>query len=1342
MEKEKKVAITKGWCIFLAIIGIISLIGTPSLASMAERITGQSTTTDIGTIVERNNPQSDGIVPDNHGIPSFDDPRGRGTLNVIPYGFPVFGSGTAGWTTEAFHTGSYSVKLTTTTATGDYAAVYVNYNVALSGLDSISFWYKHTAYADYCGPRVSIGIDNDVDGTIDHLVISADVGQADVWTQKNLPTGDDRWWYGTYVSGVYTQEGGPVNFAWIKSNYPSAYVRNLAFYMGVVGTYVGAGSVYIDDIAINSVAYYGSIQDAVDAASSGDTISVAAGTYDEQVVIGKALTIQGAGDTTIIKPSSAAKLTQIFDGLFWYGGTKQIAGIVVANVPSGTSVTIKNLKVDESSVTTKPTGADFLTGIFYRETGGCIDHVSIVGGGAWSLGDRAYGLYLSAATNTVTVEVKDSSITNFDKNGIEAMGDKLSFSIHDNTITGRGPTLVGDEIQNGISAGRGSTGTVNNNMISDLAYQPETYWADAILFYDSSGSANGNTITNCQIGIMYQDGGGSAQGNTINGGTVGLLGLWAQYTKSGTWTVSFSGNGVSGVRDSPGWENAAVGIQSYNSGVIITGTIDNNQLIGGGSTSADGIYIGDTTGNNPAGSITVTITNNIVSGWQHGINLVSSVTGATITGNTIQNNVAAGSGVHVDSGINAANIHVNFNTIAGNSGSGGYGVSNGGTGTLDAKYNYWGAASGPYHPINNPSGLGDSVSDNVDFYPWIAWSVTLNFIESVKGKQDTAVFGEAPEATNGGPSLPDSLDVPKPGEPPAPHLYAWFEAGYSAPYNRLWKDYKLYPETLDKIWTLKVKADTSGPTFDPTDITITWDKTKLASTEYRNVDLYLGTSKIADMLAVGTVTFTATSGDVNNLQIKCHVNRLPTAPTVDVTPNNPLTTNDLTCTITTESTDAESDTIHYTYAWYEDTNPSPIRTYGPTTDLSDTLSSTLTTKGKTYKCVVTPNDGTGDGLTGEDQVTVGNTLPTAPTVVVTPDPAVTTDDLTCTITVESSDPDADTIYYTYVWYEGITIIQTTGPITGLTDTLLASETENGETYRCVVTPNDGTGDGLTGEDQVTIGDSPPTQPVVDVTPDIPLTIDDLVCTITTQSFDPDGNSITYTYEWFEDSVSIKTTSGISSLTDTLSSTFTEEGKVYMCVVTPNDGTLDGPSDEDEVIIYYQITVKQHWNLISLPVYDTISKTDIIVRYSGDDYTWDAAKGTIVLDTIYDWQRGSTQAYASTVTLVPGNGYWMWAYHDCVLLIASNAVGTGHITDLQTKWNIMGLPYSTPLLAADLITTYDGHDHTWTQATIDENIILGFIYGWDSTTQMYALQTTFEPGQGYWMYAYHDCLLKK
>ncbi|MEA3249657.1 MAG: hypothetical protein U9Q03_04870 [Patescibacteria group bacterium] len=45
-------------------------------------------------------------------------------------------------------------------------------------------------------------------------------------------------------------------------------------------------------------------------------------------------------------------------------------------------------------------------------------------------------------------------------------------------------------------------------------------------------------------------------------------------------------------------------------------------------------------------------------------------------------------------------------------------LNNSPSGTLTATDNWWGDASGPYHGMLNPDGLGDTVSDNVAFEPW------------------------------------------------------------------------------------------------------------------------------------------------------------------------------------------------------------------------------------------------------------------------------------------------------------------------------------------------------------------------------------------------------------------------------------------------------------------------------------------------------------------------------------------------------------------------------------------------------------------------------------------------
>ncbi|MEX0931058.1 MAG: hypothetical protein WDZ68_02055, partial [Candidatus Paceibacterota bacterium] len=47
-----------------------------------------------------------------------------------------------------------------------------------------------------------------------------------------------------------------------------------------------------------------------------------------------------------------------------------------------------------------------------------------------------------------------------------------------------------------------------------------------------------------------------------------------------------------------------------------------------------------------------------------------------------------------------------------------YGVFNRTSESIDARHNYWGDPSGPFHYILNPTGTGNGVSDNVLFVPW------------------------------------------------------------------------------------------------------------------------------------------------------------------------------------------------------------------------------------------------------------------------------------------------------------------------------------------------------------------------------------------------------------------------------------------------------------------------------------------------------------------------------------------------------------------------------------------------------------------------------------------------
>ncbi len=88
----------------------------------------------------------------------------------------------------------------------------------------------------------------------------------------------------------------------------------------------------------------------------------------------------------------------------------------------------------------------------------------------------------------------------------------------------------------------------------------------------------------------------------------------------------------------------------------------------------------------------------------------------------------------------------------------------------------------------------------------------------------------------------------------------------------------------------------------------------------------------------------------------CEENTAPSAPEVVITPEHPLEgANDLSCTVVTESVDAEGDTVSYSFAWTRD---------GADAGAAETISGGDTVAGERFVCTVTPNDGTEDGEPG------------------------------------------------------------------------------------------------------------------------------------------------------------------------------------------------------------------------------------------------------------------------------------------------------------------------------------------------------------------------------------------
>lgn len=185
-----------------------------------------------------------------------------------------------------------------------------------------------------------------------------------------------------------------------------------------------------------------------------------------------------------------------------------------------------------------------------------------------------------------------------------------------------------------------------------------------------------------------------------------------------------------------------------------------------------------------------------------------------------------------------------------------------------------------------------------------------------------------------------------------------------------------------------------------------------------------------------------------------------------------------------------------------------------------------------------------------------NTAPSKATIAITPVAPLDTDELTCTIVTEANDAEGDAVTYRYAW-------SVNGTDAGVTTrTVTATLTSGGDSWTCTVTPTDSVLDGPSASASVTIAreNHPPSAPVVSVRPAEPADDDVLTCAIATDSEDPDGDAVTYSYAWSVDGAD----SGVS--TSTVSAALTSAGQAWTCTVTPSDGTVTGPEGADTVTI--------------------------------------------------------------------------------------------------------------------------------------------------------------------------------
>lgn len=405
-----------------------------------------------------------------------------------------------------------------------------------------------------------------------------------------------------------------------------------------------AGTTANTEVALGKIFGYNAfatIQEGVSSVDVGGTVNVAAGTYTEQISITKSITLQGTGDTTIIKPSS---LTTYITTRLAQGSTVATGIIIVNN--AGGDVVLKNLKVDAASLSTdrsawfSPTVALMrFGGIFFYRTSGTIDsitstntnHITIAPTGANTWGRQIHSFWIdSDALSSTSIEIKNSTASNFLSEGIKVGSvspANITMNIHDNTITGDG--ILSTRRQNGIQVYYGTITAISNNTISNLAYD-NTNWATGIMVTSVQSGAviEDNTITDTDFGITDTFSSGIIiQHNNLTGsGHTYGTGIYLDNGQASLTDVTVHGNIIS-----DGFSLGGICLQGWYPGSnTVTATINDNILTGDETSGSSGIF--DWSG---AGSIGATISGNTISGWDKGMFFEA---GAPVSGYTVINN--------------------------------------------------------------------------------------------------------------------------------------------------------------------------------------------------------------------------------------------------------------------------------------------------------------------------------------------------------------------------------------------------------------------------------------------------------------------------------------------------------------------------------------------------------------------------------------------------------------------------------------------------------------------------------------------------------------------------------
>jgi hypothetical protein len=418
---------------------------------------------------------------------------------------------------------------------------------------------------------------------------------------------------------------------------------------------------------------YSSIQAAIDAMTTG-TITVAAGTYTEALNIeGKTdLSIIGADKTTVIIQPSASMV------LPWNVGSYGAARQCAVRIVSSTGISLSGVTLDCDLIK-----GNSRTGIlFWDGTGGLDDaivkNMSVPDG---SGGYTEIGITCRTGSPAYTASARAAiAITNCEIIDTGRVGILTHDYVH-MTIEGNEIYKTTDDFGYGMEIGSGSTAVIRNNTIYG---------------YDTPAASDGSTSSGIYIENSFT---GRVSGTPVTGVVKDVL---------------MENNEVYGCQS---------GMTVGNQWDGYAGDVDIRLVLNGNNfhdNNEAGIYITDEDAYDGS-SVTVTgggntfARNGYAAYWIYtfGDGALSVDLSSDTIGENLEGVIVADYG---SSSTSTYSVAFRGGTIAGNTT---YGIENAVAGlTVSAENIWWGDSTGPFNATSNPSGLGDPVSDGVDFSPW------------------------------------------------------------------------------------------------------------------------------------------------------------------------------------------------------------------------------------------------------------------------------------------------------------------------------------------------------------------------------------------------------------------------------------------------------------------------------------------------------------------------------------------------------------------------------------------------------------------------------------------------